>query len=79
MNAKLKYKLLKQKASQEPDPEAIRIIHELEKQKMTILRQIQFVLQKGGPVKADKFIQDKIDYSKLESKFAGWVYRDLHS
>jgi hypothetical protein len=79
MHHNLKYKLLKQKAQQEPDADALQIIKDMEKQHQALLEQMKVILKEEGKVKAAQFIQHKLDYSKLESKFAGWVYRELQA
>jgi len=79
MNTKFKYKMLKQRAEQDANPDTLGIIRELEKQEITIRQQIKFSPKEERTAIAKKELQNKEEYSKLESKFAGWVYRSLQS
>lgn len=79
MTTEFKYKMLRHEARQNPNPATMCIISELEKQDMAVRRQVKYTNKEEKTAIAEKALQDKIGYSKLESKFSGWVYRNLQS
>lgn len=77
MTTKLRYSLLKQKARSEGDQTTLELLLTLEQQQKA--PQQRSSKSNKSWVSQETFKSDKISYSDLGTKFAGWVYREMQS